>query len=253
MKALSFFCFFLFAFLCYGQRPDSVGVHEDSTFSYASEDQKDSQAAADSTQIHARKFDEATLTTLKSDESLQYKEAPTIAESLWDRLVLLIQQFFDSLFSNAVETNWGRLLSYTIGIAILVVLIMTVLKVNAFKIFYTAEGIGTMPQHVFEEDIHEMDFEKLIHEAIAERDYRKGIRLIFLNSLKMLADKRFIRWEQGKTNHDYLAELTQQDLKTGFNELNHYFEYAWYGNFAVDHNLFSKVQDVFRKWQRQMR
>jgi hypothetical protein len=69
----------------------------------------------------------------------------------------------------------------------------------------------------------------------------------------MLADKRFIRWEQGKTNHDYLAELTQQDLKTGFNELNYYFEYAWYGNFAVNHNLFLKVQDVFREWQNRMR
>lgn len=253
MKSLSFFYLFLFTSLCYGQNSDSTVIPTDSADAFETTDLKDATAPSDSLQIQARRFDETSLKRLKADEDLQYKEPPTIGESLFDRLVLWIRQFFDSLFRNAVETNWGNILSYVIGIVVLIALIMTFLKVNAFRIFYSGEGASTMAHHVFEENIHEMDFEKLIQEAIAERDYRKGIRLIFLHALKMLADKRFIQWEQGKTNHDYLSELNQQDLRTGFNELNYYFEYAWYGNFAVSHDMFLKVQDVFKEWQRQMR
>ena len=68
----------------------------------------------------------------------------------------------------------------------------------------------------------------------------------------MLADKNFIHWEQGKTNHDYMAELASADLREGFNELNYYFEYSWYGNFGVSHELFLKVQHTFANWKQKM-
>ena len=158
----------------------------------------------------------------------------------------------DSLFTGAVTTNWGRVFSYILGLVLVIVLIMMILRVNAFKVFYSGQGASTIPYHALDENIHEMDFDKLIQEAIAGGDYRKGIRLLFLNSLKMLADKNFIHWEQGKTNHDYLSELTAADLKEGFNELNYYFEYAWYGNFAVNHEMFLKVQHAFTDWRQRI-
>lgn len=215
--------------------------------------QMDAQALPDTSQITSRNFDANQLSGLKSDPDLNYKETPTVAESLWDRLLLLLQQFFDSLFRNAVTTDWGRLFSYLLGIALLVVLIMMVLKVNAFKIFTGNEGAAAVPYHVLDENIHEMDFDSLIEDAAARRDYRKGIRLLFLKSLKALADKGFIHWEHGKTNHDYLAELSKEDLRSGFNELNYYFEYAWYGNFSINHEMFLKVQQIFKDWSLRMR
>jgi hypothetical protein len=227
----------------------------ESSYSYMESiftDQKDAQAAADSSQIIARNFDAKKLSDLKSDPDLKYTETPTVAESLWDRFLLLLQQFLDSLFRNAVTTDWGRLFSYLLGIAIIIGLVMMVLKVNAFKIFYGSKGTAT-PYHVLDENIHEMDFDLLIEEAIRGGDYRKGIRLLFLKGLKTLADKGLIHWEQGKTNHDYLAELSNEDLKAGFNELNYYFEYAWYGNFSITHDMFLKVQHSFTDWSRRIR
>jgi hypothetical protein len=234
-----------------GQQSDSTNTSADSLYSYFGDsfnDAEDSQGLADSTLVTVRDFDRNLLEQLKSDPDLAYKEPPTVAETLWDRLLALLRQFLDSLFRNAVATDWGRLLSYAIGLALLVVIIMMLLKVNAFKIFYKGEGAGSMPYNILDENIHEMDFDKLISEAVADQDYRRGIRLIFLKSLKMLADKNFIQWEHGKTNHDYLAELTKEDLKTGFNELNYYFEYAWYGNFSISSDLFKRVQHAFSEW-----
>ena len=120
---------------------------------------------------------------------------------------------------------------YIVGIVLLTVLIMMLLKVNAFKVFYSGQGANTFTYSALDENIHEMDFEKLIQEATGKNDYRLGVRLVFLYALKMLSDKNLIHWDQGKTNHDYLDELSATEIKTGFNELNSYFEYAWYGNF----------------------
>ena len=251
VKLLWLFCFFaLISFYCGGQNSDSASY--DSVGSLIDSETDDSWAPNDSANIEARNFNGTTLDKLKSDESLHYKEAPTIAESLWDRALLLIKQFFDSLFTGAVTTNWGRVFSYILGLVLIIVLIMMILRVNAFKVFYSGQGASTIPYHALHENIHEMDFDKLIQEAIAEGDYRKGIRLLFLHSLKMLADKNFIHWEQGKTNHDYLSELTVANLKDGFNELNYYFEYAWYGNFKVNHELFLKVQHAFTDWRQRI-
>ena len=251
MKLLWLFCFFAtISFFCEGQDSDSVSY--DSVESLIDSETDDSWAPNDSANIEARNFNRATLDKLKADESLRYKEAPTIAESLWDRALLLMKQFLDSLLTGAVTTNWGRVFSYTLGVVLVIILIMMILKVNAFKVFYSGQGASTIPYSALHENIHEMDFDKLIQEAIAEGDYRKGIRLLFLHSLKMLADKNFIHWEQGKTNHDYLSELTVTNLKDGFNELNYYFEYAWYGNFKVNHELFMKVQHAFADWRQRI-
>jgi hypothetical protein len=253
VKVVWVVCFFaLTSFYTHGQDSDSAGISYDSVAAVIDSEGNDARAPDDSAKVEARNFDRATIDKLKSDGDLQYKEPPTIAESLWDRALLLIKQFLDSLLTGAVSTNWGRVFSYILGLVLVIALIMMILRVNAFKVFYSGQGASTIPYHALDENIHEMDFDKLIQEAIADGDYRKGVRLLFLNSLKMLADKNFIHWEQGKTNHDYLSELTAADLREGFNELNYYFEYAWYGNFRVSHEMFLKVQHAFSDWRQRI-
>jgi hypothetical protein len=205
-------------------------------------------ASADSSSIKERSFDKNKLDELKSDPSLNYKIAPTVAESLWERFLKWIGQIIETLFSKAVTTNWGRVIVYAIVLALVIFLIMTILKVNAFKIIYSGDG-AKVKYNVLDENIHEMDFDKLIQDAIDQHDYRKAIRLVFLHSLKLLSDKQLIHFESGKTNHDYVAELNRDELKTGFNELSFYFDYAWYGNFQVNDETFLKIQIIFSEWK----
>ena len=239
-----------------GQEPDSVIVAADSVYSYLGntlDDIEDSRGAADSFPVKPRSFDHQSLEELKADPDLSYRETPTVAESLWDRLLALLGDFIDSLFRNAMSTNWGRVFSFAIGLVLIVALIMMLLRVNAFKIFYKGEGESVVPYNVLDENIHEMNFDSLIAEAVAKHDFRTGIRLLFLKGLKILADKNFVQWEHGKTNHDYLAELKKGELKNGFIELNYYFEYTWYGNFFVNYETFKKVQQIFTDWSGRIR
>jgi hypothetical protein len=209
-------------------------------------------AKPDTVQVTTRSFDEGQLSTLKADEDLQYKEPPTIAESIFDRLKQALSRFLESLFDGAIHTNWGRVFSYLIAIGLIVVVILMLLKVDAFKIFYSGRVQAAQTYSVLDENIHEMDFDKLIAEAISQNEYRRATRLVFLNALKLLADRDLIQWEMGKTNHDYLLEVKHDHLKNGLHQLNYFFEYAWYGNFNVSREKFSKVQEVFNAWRKQM-
>jgi len=224
---------------------DSTSVD---TYTYPA-DEKELQSANDSSRIDLRKFSSHDVEKLKEDSELNYTETPTMAESLWDRLWRWILEFLDSLFENATETNVGRVLLYTLGFVVLMGIIMALLKVNAFQVFYSGADSGKINARVLNEDIHEMNFESLVQDAVEKRQYRLATRLLFLYALKLLSDKHLVTWDPGKTNHDYVEELKVKELKTGFNELSFYFEYAWYGNFAVTPETFQRVKGIFNEWK----
>ena len=210
------------------------------------------EAPADTSIISIKKFEAKAIDRLIIDPELNYKQPPTIAESLWDRILYWIGRFFQALFRGATLDNIGRILTYTLGIVLIIALIFMLLKVNAFRVFYSGADQGSQSYQVFHENIHEMDFELLIKKAVEDKDYRQGTRLLLLYSLKMLSDKHLIQWEAGKTNHDYVNELSANELKTGLNEISFYFDYAWYGNFPIDSEVFNKVQITFSDWRKKL-
>lgn len=205
-----------------------------------------SYAGVDSTSVDKRKFSDSKLEELKNDSDLNYKEPPSVAESLWTRLWMWLLYIIDLLIRGATTTQIGRLLMYAIGLALLIAIVMMLLKVDAVRVFFSGADRAVSYQ-VLHENIHEMDFEKLIREAIEKNEFRQGTRLVFLYALKILSDKHHIQWVPGKTNHEYVEELAKSDLKTGFNELSFYFDYAWYGNFQVTPDLFQKVESTFQE------
>lgn len=213
------------------------------------EEEKELRAQTDTTRIEVRAFDSVTTARLRSDADLNYRETPTMAESLWDRFWNWVGEMLDSLFRNATGTNVGRVLLYALGFVVLIVIIMALLRVNAFQVFYSGADKGKTNYKVFHENIHEMDFEILIREAVEKGEFRLGTRLIFLYALKLLSDRHLVVWDPGKTNHDYVEELNAVELKTGLNELSFYFDYAWYGNFDINRDMFGRVQGIFSEWK----
>lgn len=200
----------------------------------------------DSSRVEVRQMDEEVLTTLKADPDLDYGRSPS-AINLWERFQRWLNSLINSLIGAAVSANWFNILLIILSVVALIYVILRLMKVNV-NMFYTGKQAAT-PYGVLDEDIHTMDFDKLIQEALQRNDYRLAIRLLFLKSLKLLADKHHILWQPGKTNHDYLNELSAQNLKTGFNELNFYFEYAWYGNFTINEALYKKVDTLYNDWK----
>jgi hypothetical protein len=213
------------------------------------QEEKEFSGINDTLKISTRSFSNAEIDKLRSDPDLNYQQPPTVAESIWDRFKQWITWFIESLFEKAVTTDLGRVIMYTLAGIMVIVVIMTLLKVNAFKVFYSGADQAKQSYQIFHENIHEMDFEKLILEATEKNEFRLATRLIFLHALKLLSDKHLINFNQGKTNHDYVEELSSTDLKTGLNELSFYFDYAWYGNFSISDTQFQKIKNTFTVWR----
>ena len=202
----------------------------------------------DTLRVQPRHFDEAKWEELRKDKNFDYEEAPTIGESLWDRFWRWVRQFIGKILEGAITTNWGRVLLYAGCLVVLIIIVMALLKVDAFKVLFKGADVSS-PSGIFHEDIHAMDFDALIKKAVDEKDFRNAVRLVFLYSLKLLSDGQHIHWQPGKTNHDYLDELKNSELKTGLNELSFYFDYAWYGGFSVSETQFGRVQNIFQLWK----
>lgn len=200
------------------------------------------ELSIDTTRVEVRSFDAQRVKELKEDPDFQYTQSPTLAESLWQRFLQLLAQFFQKLFAGAMSTNWGRVFVYAAGVIAIVILVMMVFRINAYQVFLSGADRGSFTPTSFEENIHEMDFESLIHEAILREDYRQGVRLVFLHALKILSDRQVIHWQAGKTNHDYVEEIRSSPIKSDLKGLSFYFDYAWYGHFSVSEAAFRKTE-----------
>lgn len=203
----------------------------------------------DTSRIVHKKFSTTEVEKLKSEDELNYNQPPTVAESWWTRFKNWVAYLISRLLRGATTTNIGRIILFVIGGVLLVAIIMMFMKVNAFRVFFSGADQGKSNYQIFEENIHELDFKKLIDEAVKSNDFRLATRLTFLYSLKILSDRQLIHWLPGKTNHDYVEELERNDLKEGFQELSIYFDYAWYGNFKVSHEIFQKMENAFHQWK----
>jgi hypothetical protein len=215
----------------------------------SSRSRMDTLVRYDETDVAIRKAEEGKIDDLKKDPDLDYTITPSV-ESIWSRILWWLASLFISLFASGEDGAWIRYLIWGIAVAALVFVILKLLKIDALKLFYSGQG-KSITYTAIDENIHEMDFDKLIADAVAAKDYRLAIRLQFLQALKILSDKHLIHWHPGKTNHDYMLELGKSNLREGFTELNEYFEYAWYGNFPIAPDLFGKVQTIFNTWRKQ--
>lgn len=158
----------------------------------------------------------------------------------WDWLMRKLYEFFQS---GSYQNFWQYVLLTAIGALVVWLL-------------YKAEFLGGLFGRKAEEDlleynrltenIHELDFNKLIEEAIEGHNYRLAVRLYYLKTLKQLTDKQLIHWQPTKTNRVYVDELGSSFLRKEFEQLTSQFEYVWYGEFKVTEAEFSLLKEQFQ-------
>lgn len=205
--------------------------------------------AIDTTHVSVRQYDSTKVADHKDDADFDYGLSPEAELSIWQRFKIWIAGLLSKLFTLGTQTPIGKILIYLIGGAIIAYAIWKLATIGPNKLTY-GDRQKDLNYKLHHEDIHGMDFDQLIDDAIKENNYRLAIRLTYLYALKHLADKQLIDWQPGKTNYDYVMELDQAQLKPGFNALSYYFDYAWYGDFSVDQVLFKKVNSTFNEWRK---
>ena len=248
-------------------------VYEDSTL-YQEEEKiytkptlKD-EAVSTSTEIIEKPVEEVA-DTIYVDTTVYYNQLEVPADSIkaWKNLKAFgYVSYLDSLLkaqkenkkkAQKYETPSGpgaldRLLSSPGLKVILWMLAALFIGFIIYKLFLTEGAFrkkttaSKMAPEVEEEIItQESDFEKLIRLALQSGNYRLAVRYQYLQTLHKLAAKNIIELAADKTNNNYVRELTNKNYQQDFAALTLNYEYVWYGEFAIDENIYRRLATDF--------
>jgi len=177
-------------------------------------------------------------------------ETKAVPKTIFERLLEWMHGIFGSRDTNNSGINWIDLFIYVIAFLIIgfvVYLIAgSILKKEGMWIFGRS-GKKITAQDAAAENIHEMDFDRLIEETKATGNYRLALRYYYLWVLKKLSRKEIINWHWDKTNSDYLYEIKDGNLRKDFEYLSYVYDHSWYGDFPVDEKSFTKAEKSFKK------
>jgi hypothetical protein len=101
-----------------------------------------------------------------------------------------------------------------------------------------------------DEDIHEVNLELLLQQAISEPNYRLAVRYYYLSILKELSAKNLIAYHKDKTNSAYTFELEKGIIRDDFSYLTYLYTYVWYGDFPINSEDFKKIHKKYTAFKK---
>lgn len=187
------------------------------------------------------------LRDYQTDRNYRYDRDTTPPRSLLSKIWEWIGQKISDLLRSRVYKNAGQYIVLAL-IAALVVWLLRKAEVLGF-LFPKKAASDPLDYENLTENIHEISFSDRIEEALAGRNYRLAVRLLYLRALKQLTDRNLIAWQPNKTNRQYAHELANSPLRPAFEELTTQFEFVWYGDFPIDEQSFGALADQFRRFE----
>lgn len=95
------------------------------------------------------------------------------------------------------------------------------------------------------ENIENADINTLIKNAENSDDFRLAIRYYYLLVLKNLSLRGYIKFEDDKTNTEYLNEINSKPFSNKFAYTSYLYNYIWYGEFSLNFEQYNKAKSNF--------
>ncbi len=206
----------------------------------------------DSSSITPREPSKNSQENYFSDESWKYdqdkvksKQEPNVFDRMWNGFWEKVLDSFQNGNHNQSFNPWN-ILWILIIVTIIVLVILKVTNSGVSTIFAGKTRRKESPNATLEDvDIHNINYEQQILEAISKKDFRLAIRLWFLRTLKTFSDKELLRWQIDKTNSDYYYELSGSKYQQDFGDVSKVYDYIWYGEFPVDESSYKNAEEKF--------
>ena len=162
------------------------------------------------------------------------------------------EQNNNNVFSINLEPfSWFFYIAITIAVVFLVYILITEGGSNLFtsnknKIINTHDDITA-------DNIENADIHALIKHAENENNYRLAIRYYYLLVLKTLSLRNHIKFEDDKTNNEYLNEIKSKSFSKDFAYISYLYNYIWYGEFPLNINKYNKAKSNFYSFLNQVK
>lgn len=196
--------------------------------------------------LFPKQFPQQFKKKYQTEEFNYDKNKPKV--SIAAKINKLIKRFLEKIFGKIdfkYERDVINFLAILIIAAAFYFIIYFFIRKGGLGIFGTKnKKVSTNPKELAE-DIHEINFGKIIAEKEQQGKYREAIRYQYLYVLKKLTDKNLIEWIPEKTNKDYVKEFQHPTLMHPFQHLSAIFDYVWYGEFPITSTHYLKYKNQF--------
>lgn len=183
--------------------------------------------------VFERKLPDSVVKAVKNDEAYWYANLAPEKKEIKPRRSFTDMSWFRTLFWILITGAFVALLAWFLATG------------NIFLFRKKSKPIKEEEETGDTENIHELDFDKEIRQAIDAKNFRLAIRMLYLQTLRRLSDKELINYTHERTNSDYLRQLSGTRFYKEFFRLTRNFEYTWYGEFPVNEETFSLIQKDF--------
>lgn len=211
--------------------------------------QKDSLKVVkkDESHIVPRYPDPKHIQEFRNDRDYLYSDDPQPPQNPIAKWIDWLMRKISAMFSSkSYESFWQYVvMAVTVGLVLFLLY-----KAKILEYVFPSKKLQNAQDYIVgQENIHEINFEEAIGNALAQRDFRLAIRLQYLKILKLLTTRELIHWKPNLTNQSYVQELEKYPYHADFVKITRYFEFAWYGDFQIDESGFKEMKDFTNSFQ----
>lgn len=141
---------------------------------------------------------------------------------------------------------------YILILGLLVFIIVRIFKNYKNNGDVKNKAISIEAIHEIEDNLHEVNLDDLLKEALHAKNYRIALRLNFLIIIKLLSQKGHIDWAKEKTNWEYHSEIKDKLLADQFKEAIKSFEMFWYGEHAFTEQHYHVTEPLYTALQKRL-
>ncbi|MDZ7848231.1 MAG: DUF4129 domain-containing protein [Owenweeksia sp.] len=199
-----------------------------------------------------RPFPQEQLEELRSDEDFQYEKKSYETLPLWTRFENWLSELLRNIFGAAPSGNTIRVIFYVLATLLLAWAIVKLVGIDFNTVVKGPKKMPGMPYQVGEENLGQIDLSREIEAARTQGKWRLLIRLQYLYALAEMAEDGVLQITKGKTNHDYLYEISSPALRDSFARLSRIFEYTWYGQFEAGQGVRLRAEQALRQLQKHL-
>ncbi|MFT4152793.1 hypothetical protein [Parafilimonas sp.] len=164
------------------------------------------------------------------------------------------RKLLDERQTGILYQPWFNRLLWIVIIAVFAAAVIYFLVQNKVRIF--AENAASSADEndgEAQEGIFGLSYTRLIQNAEKQSDYRLAIRLMFLQTLKLLHEVNAIQYQPGHTDLDYLQQLHGSAYYNEFFSAVRSYEYVWFGRFDVPAGRYTVIKNDFIRLQHKIR
>ncbi len=195
-----------------------------------------------------REISQKKIDNYRSQPAYNYEDNPEYSDNFLSRLWMRFIEWLGSILGGGGVGILGKTIYYGLILLAIISVVVFITRAQGHNPFGRTDRKSrtALAAELVDENTSIESIEDLINKAERSDEYRLAIRLHYLKSLRMLDTAKAINWRSGKTNHDYLLEIKDNNLKEKFDDLSYIYEYSWYGQFEINSlEQYHKLRDPF--------